>query len=413
MKKVLSGKNEMMRDLNRCLVLNAVRNSEFISRIGIAKKLNLSPSTVSNITNELIKQKFIREIGPGSSQNLGRKPTLLEVDPQTWHVIGVDLERVTSMKVGIINLKGKLIAKVEEPVKDRSPSGVVDLIARTIDRLVSEGNIKRERIIGIGMGTPGLLDQKEGQVIYSVYLGWKNVSLRELMKEKTGIPFILDTDTNAPALAEQRYGAGKGTRDLIYITIGPGLGAGIIIDGQIYHGIDGTAGEFGHTIIDLNGPLCSCGNYGCLETLVAESSIMKQATEGIDKGEATLINDLIQNGSGLTAEIIYEAALKEDKFAIKIIQKTSYYLGLGLVNLVNLLNPEVIVIGGEISQVGDILFKPVKEVIASRAFSTPVQRVKILASHFGKDAGILGAATLFLESVFRIPEIKLNPDSVN
>ena len=205
----------MMRDLNRCLVLNTVRNSESISRIDIARKLNLSPSAVSNITNGLIKQKFIREIGPGSSQNLGRKPTLLEVDPQTWYVIGVDFERITSIKVGITNLKCKLIDKVEEPVKNTSPSQVVDLIARLIDRLINRVNIKRERIIGIGMGTLGLLDQKKGEVIYSVYLGWRNVSLRKLVKEKTGIPLIIDTDTNAPALAEQRYGAGKGASDVI------------------------------------------------------------------------------------------------------------------------------------------------------------------------------------------------------
>ena len=408
MKRILSGKNEMMRDLNRCLVLSTVRNSEPISRIDIAKKLNLSPSAISNITNELISKEFIREIGPGSSQNLGRKPTLLEVDPQTWYVVGIDFERITSIRVGIANLKGKLTAKTEGPVKDASPSQVVDLIAELIDRLINKVNIKRERIIGIGMGTPGLLDQKEGKVIYSVHLGWRNVSLRELVEKKTGALLIIDTDTNAPALAEQRYGAGKGTRDLIYITIGSGLGAGIIIDEQIYHGIDGTAGEFGHTIIDPNGPLCSCGNRGCLEALVTESSIMKQATEGINKGEATLINNLAQKQGNLTPKIIYEAASKGDKFAIQIIQKTGYYLGLGLVNLVNLLNPEVIVIGGDISQVADILLKPVKEVVSSRALSAPAQRVKIIASHFGKDAGILGAATLFLESVFQIPEAGLS-----
>ena len=356
-----------------------------------------------------IGKEFIREIGPGSSQNLGRKPTLLEVDPQTWYVVGVDFERITSIKVGIANLKGKLIAKTEEPVKNTSPSQIVDLIAGLTDRLINKVNIKREKIIGIGMGTPGLLDQKEGKVIYSVYLDWRNVSLRKLVKKKIGTSLITDTDTNPPALAEQRYGAGKGTRDLIYITIGPGLGAGIIIDGQIYHGIDGTAGEFGHTIIDPNGPLCSCGNRGCLEALVTEPSIMKQATEGINKGEATLINNLAQKQGNLTPKIIYEAALKGDKFAIQIIQKTGYYLGLGLVNLVNLLNPEVIVIGGDISQVADILLKSVKEVVSSRALSAPAKRAEILASHFGKDAGIIGAATLFLESVFQIPEARLSP----
>ena len=132
MKKVFSGKSKMMRDLNRCLILNAVRSSESISRTDIAERLNLSPSTVSNITSELMKQKFIREIGPGSSQNLGRKPTLLEVDPQTWHVVGVDLERVTTVKIGIANLKCKLINKTEEPIKNTCPSKVVDVIGRIL-----------------------------------------------------------------------------------------------------------------------------------------------------------------------------------------------------------------------------------------------------------------------------------------
>jgi len=409
MVKVISGNNEMMRDLNRCLVLNAVRNYEPLSRRDIAKKLNLSPSSVSNITDELIKKGFIREIGPGSSQNLGRKPILLEIDPSNWYVIGVDLERVTSVKVGITNLKGKLIAKVEESLEDTSPSQVVDLVARLIDRIVNKVNVKQERIIGIGIGTPGLLNQRGGKVIYSVYLGWRNVPLRELMEKKTGLPLIIDTDTNAPALGEQWYGAGRKAKSLIYITVGPGVGAGIIINGRVYQGIVGTAGEFGHTVIDLDGPLCGCGNRGCLETLAAEPSLIRWVEGRITTEEKSIIRKLaLQNDGKITAEIVYQAALKKDRLAMEAIRETGRYLGMGVISLVNLLNPQFIIIGGRISRVAELLIQPIKEMVLRYALPIPAQRVKILPAHFGEDAGVIGAATLVLQDVFEIPEVTLH-----
>jgi len=407
MRKAHSGNPKFIKNLNQALILNIVRNKDPISRSEIAKTIRLSPAAVSNLTDGLIKDGYIREKGPGSSE-AGRKPILLELNSKARFVIGIDLERVNTVRAAITDLRAHVICKREHSLKDTDFSTVVESIVDIIYELIDASGLKIEKVMGIGIGTPGLLDHRKGKVIYSTYLHWRNVPLRALVEQELDIPVIIDTDTNAPVLAEQRYGAGKGARDLIYITIGPGLGSGIIIDGQIYHGIDGTAGEFGHTIIDPNGPLCSCGNYGCLETLVAESSIMKRATEEINKGKVSLINDLAQNQGGLKPKIIYQAALKGDKLAIEIIQKTGYYLGLGLVNLVNLLNPEVIVIGGDISQVADILLESVKKVVASRALSTPSQRVKIVASHFGKDAGIIGAATLFLESIFRIPEVSLS-----
>jgi glucokinase-like ROK family protein len=394
-----------MRDLNRCLVLNTVKNYEPLSRRDIAKKLNLSPSSVSNIIDELIKKGFIREIGPGPSQNLGRKPILLEIDPFTWYVIGADLERVTSVKVGITNLKGKLIAKGENFLEDISPSQVVDSVAKLIDRLVNKVKIKRERIIGIGMGTPGLLDQRKGKVIYSVYLGWRDVPLRELIEKKTGLPFIIDTDTNAPALGEQWYGAGKKAESLIYITIGPGVGAGIIINGRVYQGVDGSAGEFGHTVIDPDGPLCGCGNRGCLEALAAEPSLIRWVEGRIATGEKSVIRELSwQNNGKITAEIIYQAVLKKDRLAIEAVRETGRYLGMGVISLVNLLNPQFIIIGGRISRVAQILIQPIKEMVLRYALPIPAQRVKILPAHFGEDAGVIGAATLVLQDVFELPE---------
>lgn len=408
MRNIRSGNSKFIKDLNQALILNIVRNQDPISRSEIAKMIKLSPAAVSNLTDKLIKEGYIREKGPGSSE-AGRKPILLELNPKARFVVGIDLERVNTVKAAITDLRANIICKKKHFLKDTDFSTVVDSIVNIVHELVDASGLKIEKIMGIGIGTPGLLDHHKGKVIYSTYLHWRNVPLSALIEQELDIPVIIDTDTNAPALAEQKYGAGKEAKDLIYITVGPGLGAGIIIDGQIYHGIDGTAGEFGHTIIDPDGPLCSCGNRGCLETMVAEASIIKRATEGIRKGKVSLISKLAQNQEGLiTPKIIYEAALKKDKFAVEVIQETGYYLGLGLVSLVNLLNPEVIVIGGDISQVADILLEPVREVVLSRALSVPAQRVRIVASHFGKDAGIIGAATLVLENIFQIPEVSLS-----
>ena len=408
MKGHFSGNSQFIKNLNQALVLNLVKDFEPIPRSEIAKLIKLSPTAVSNLTENLIKEGYLREKGPGSSA-AGRKPILLELNSKARFVIGIDLERINVIKAVITDLRANIISRVERTLESTDFSMVVDLIIKTIRELINTSGIEIEKIAGIGIGSPGLIEYRTGKVIYSTHLGWKNMPLGASIQQEFDIPVVVYSEANTPALAEQRYGAGKKAQDLIYITLGPGLGAGIIVNGKIYRGISGTAGEFGHIIIDPDGPLCECGNRGCLETLAAESSIIKRANEGVKQGKKTLIARLIQDSKqGITPEIVYEAALKEDKFAIEVIQKTAHYLGMGLINLVNLLNPEMIIIGGNISQVGDIFIEPLRKMIDSHALPTPAKIVKVVSSYFGKDAGVIGAATLILDHIFKVPEIKFD-----
>lgn len=406
MKKIFSANSKMVKSLNRSLVLNAVKNFEPISRRDIAIRLDLSPSSVSNITDRLIKEGFIREIGPGHSKDPGRKPILLEINPSTWHVIGIDLERVSSVKAGIVNLKGKLLAKSEETIKNFSPTHVVGKISRLVKILLDRAKVDKGKILGIGIGTPGLLDKKEGKVIYSVYPGWRNVEIKKLIEEVTELPVVIDTDTNAPALGEYWFGAGKKARNLIYITIGPGVGAGIIIGGKIYQGVDGTAGEFGHTVIDPEGPLCRCGNRGCLETLAAEPSLVNRVKRSIESGKKTTITESVSKEE-ITPEVIYKAALEGDSLAREAIAQVGRYLGMGVIGLINLLNPEFIIIGGRIIQAARLLIQSVEDVVSRYALPIPARRVRILPAYLGEDAGVIGAATLVLQNIFEIPELSV------
>ena len=408
MKHHFSGNPKFIKNLNQALILGLVKDYKLISRNEIAKLIKLSPAAVSNLTDSLIKDGYLQEKGEGNSR-VGRKPILLELTEKKHFVIGIDLERVDTIKAAMVNLRANIICKVKHTLNINDPSAVVNSIVNAIGELLNNSKIEMEKIIGIGIGSPGLIEHRTGEVIYSIYPGWKNVPLRALVTQEFDIPVVVDTDTNAPSLGECRYGVGRGARDLVYITIGPGIGTGIIIDDELYRGIDGTAGEFGHTVVDLNGFPCKCGNFGCLETLVTESSIVRRATEEIKKDNKSLISGLAEEREGkISPQIIYESALKGDKLAKNIIKQAGYYLGIGLVNLVNFLNPEVIIVGGNISRVADILLESAKEVVSQKALPLPGGRVKILPSSFGQDAGIIGAATLVLDRIFHVPEVKLN-----
>ena len=283
---------------------------------------------------------------------------------------------------------------------------MVGKISRLVKILLDRAKVDKGKILGIGIGTPGLLDKKEGKVIYSVYPGWRNVEIKKLIEEVTELPVVIDTDTNAPALGEHWFGAGKKARNLIYITIGPGVGAGIIIGGKIYQGVDGTAGEFGHTVIDPEGPLCRCGNRGCLETLAAEPSLVNRVKRSIESGKKTTITESVSKEE-ITPEVIYKAALEGDSLAREAIAQVGRYLGMGVIGLINLLNPEFIIIGGRIIQAARLLIQSVEDVVSRYALPIPARRVRILPAYLGEDAGVIGAATLVLQNIFEIPELSV------
>ena len=223
--------------------------------------------------------------------------------------------------------------------------------------------------------------------------GWYDIPLRDIVREKYGVNTFLINDADAAALGEHRFGAGKEVDNLILLTLGTGIGGGIVIDGKLYTGLHGSAAEIGHMTIDVNGPKCNCGNIGCLETLASGTAMAKEAIRRISQGEKSSLTEIVDGEiENITAEEVSLAAQGGDSLASEVILKTATYLGIGMVNLVNIFNPEMIIAGGGMAKMGDLLLNPARQVVRERAFSLPAQAVRIVPAQLGDDAGVLGVA---------------------
>ena len=316
-------------------------------------------------------------------------------------VIGIDLGG-TKISTALANSAGKIIAR--DYRKTLASEGPDAVIARMLDaaRLVmAEADVGISQVAAAGICAPGPLDVAAGIVVSPPNLpGWDRVPLRHLIADALAIPAFLEKDANAAAMGEYLFGAGRGTQHMIYVTVSTGIGSGLILDGKLYHGATSMAGEIGHTTIVPDGPLCGCGNYGCLEALASGTAIARRARELVAKCTPTLIGDLAEGApERVTAKTVAQAAAQGDAKAQQIISEAMGYLGIGIANLVNLFNPQVIIIGGGLANIGDALFEPVQRVIEQRAFRAAVEAVRIVPAELGDDVGVLGAAAVALAQI--------------
>lgn len=393
---------QLMKEINQSIVLNIIKNYGPISRSDIAKKTKLSSTTVSTLVDGLTKQEYLEEIGEGESSG-GRRPILLKFNSGAHFVIGVELEG-KNISVAVTDLKINIINRLTEEIKNTDEFLVVDEIINLARQTMEKSGVEFGKIIGIGVGATGLIDTERGIIRQAVNLDWKDVPLKDLIENKFDqIPIYIDNIANVAALGEKWAGAGKEATNLIYIRIGTGIGAGIILNRTIYEGSNGNAGEIGHMTIEPNGPRCKCGNRGCLEVLASGSAIAKQAITEMLGGRDTLIEKLT-NGSveEITAKVVAEAAKKGDRLALEIWEETGEYLGIAIANLINIYNPEIIIIGGGVAQAGKLLFEPIKRTVRKRALPGPVKRAKIVSSQLGENVSIIGAASLALEKTFKV-----------
>jgi glucokinase len=314
---------------------------------------------------------------------------------EKW-LLGVDLGG-TSTKLAFINLYGEIIHKWEIKT-DISGDGIniTTNIAKAIDAKLAELDEPKSRILGIGMGAPGPVRFESGSVYEAINLGWYHYPLKDLLEVETSLPAIIDNDANIAALGEMWKGAGQGAKDLVCITLGTGVGGGVIANGQVVHGKSGAAGEIGHiTVETINGAPCNCGKTGCLETVASATGIVRLAREVLTNTEGTsLLQQRVNSGQVLSAKLVFECAKEKDMLANEIIQKVSFYLGVAISHIGNLLNPEKIVIGGGVSKAGELLIQPVRETFEKYAFKRVLKSTKILPATLGNDAGVIGAAWL-------------------
>ncbi|HZI74066.1 MAG TPA: ROK family protein [Gemmatimonadales bacterium] len=316
-------------------------------------------------------------------------------------VLGVDIGG-TNLVVGAVAEDGSsLHALGTEPTHaEAGQSDVLDrlitLAKRCLDQTLRE--IPGAEIVGVGVGAPGPLDTESGVVLLTPNLGWVNLPLRQIIHERLGLTAVLDNDANCAVLGEWWMGAARGTRNAIGITIGTGIGGGIIVEGRLFHGASGCAGEIGHTTIDTEGRRCKCGNYGCLEAYASGPNIALRAVEEIKAGAVSRLASYV-NGDlrQVTAQTVYQAAHDGDTLALEVVNDTAKFLGTGIANLLNIFNPEVVVVCGGVTLAGDHLFVPLRREVARRAFKPAVSVCRIVPCELSGTAGVYGAAKAFLD----------------
>lgn len=313
---------------------------------------------------------------------------------EKW-LVGVDLGGTTT-KLAFLNQNGDILQKweIETDVSEKGKNITTNIATAISEKLKEMGEIE-ERLLGIGMGAPGPVDGETGVIYEAINLGWTNYPLRDLLAEATGLPVVVDNDANMAALGEMWKGAGNGARDLVCVTLGTGVGGGVIANGAIVQGVSGAAGEFGHVIVELEGgATCNCGLNGCLETVASATGIVRLAMRELDaNGDSHLAYILRQNGH-ITAKDVADCAKQGDNYAQSVFDRVSFYLGYVLANVANTLNPEKIVIGGGVSKAGDILLNNVRKYFQQFTFSQVRKSTSLAIANLGNDAGVIGAAWL-------------------
>ena len=393
-----------MREMNRTVILDVIRDEGSISRAAIAKRTRLSRSTVSSIIAEMIEAQLVTEVGQGRSSG-GRRPILLKFNYAAGYVVGVDLG-ATHIIVLVADLNGQVIARTETDFFVAvGPETGLNQIAETIRLCLQQAGLRLGQVTGVGLGVPGPVDYAQGRVVAPPIMpGWHGVALRESLAEDLGVPIYVDNDANLGALSEHCRGAGRGYPNLAYIKVGTGIGCGLVLNGELYRGELGSAGEIGHVTIDENGPPCKCGSYGCLESMAGGPAIALRAQQAIRAGQVTSLSS-IQPVESITARDVALAAHAGDRLGQQLYAEAGRHIGVALSSLANLLNPGLIIIGGGVAQAGHVLLDPIRKTMNQRALQSVAQSSQIVQSILGRDASALGAVDLALHEALKTPAL--------
>ena len=399
------GSTEYISRLNKIKILGLIREHGTISRADIVKMTALSAPTVSRIVNGLIdEEKLVGAIGMGNSSG-GRPPVMLKFKGDTSYVIGVDLGATTTRGV-LSDLNGKFVEEIDLPTRlSEGPEKIFDDVVRVIQKLAdSERKLEDSRIFGVGIAVAGLVDVQNEIIVYSPDFNWHNIDLIGALRERIEFPVIFDNVTRLMALGGLRFGAARKSKNFICINVGYGIGSGIIVNGELLTGRDGFAGEFGHMTIDKDiDILCSCGKYGCLEALASGKAIAITAQSRLARGQQSILLEMSGGDiNSVTAKMVVDAAKEGDELSLNVFNRAIEYIGIGIANLVNLFNPELIVIGGGVSMAGETFFDSIKNVIHKHLLQASAKELPILPVAFGKNAALMGAFALVLNRILNL-----------
>lgn len=385
------GTFEWMKSVNKSVILNKVRTDGPISRAQIAKQTKLTPPTVSSNVKELIEQGIVRESELGKSQG-GRKPTMLLINSQAFHIIGVDVGP-TTVECILANLSGEIIERTTDNLTlPLTNDEFLAILMENIHHVMEQSSIPTEKMIGIGVAMHGVVEINTGTSLFAPNLRLQNIPIKATLEKEFDLQVKVENDARAMALGEAWFGDYGEQLNMVAINIGRGVGAGIVMDGKLYHGAQDIAGEIGHMTIDLNGEVCECGNRGCLQTLITGSAIAARALESLPEDE--------QNRHSISGEKVYELAREGNEGARQTLVETGEMIGVGLINLIHILNPEKIILGGGVTGSKEFILPAIQETIEKRALTPQARETKVFISELGKDASIIGAVSLLLVDLF-------------
>jgi glucokinase-like ROK family protein len=378
---------DVRRERNRARVVAALREAGAASRAELARRTRLSRTTVASVVGELQSEGLLeeREDGGGASPQGGRPPRLLSFSRAAGAAVGIDFGK-RHLRVAAADLSHTILASAERPTRTDDPAETgLDTASELVEEVLAEAELPRRDVIGVGLGLPGPIDMRSGRVGSSSILpGWVGVRAAEAFSSRLGMPVYVDNDANLGALAELRWGAAAGCRNAAYLKVSTGIGAGLIVNGRLFHGSGGMAGEIGHTIIQEQGPVCRCGKRGCLETLAGAAALLEllRGTHGPD----------------LTTQGLLAAAASGDSGARRVLADAGRHIGTAVATLCDLLNPELIVVGGELSAAGEVLLDPLREQVHRHAIPATARGLEIVPGVLGNRAELLGTLALVLAS---------------
>ncbi len=387
---------ELLARTNRMIVLKMIQDQGPINKSEIAKRAGLSIPTVMKITEHFEKEGLIRTIGKGESTG-GKRPDLLEFNSDAYYVIGVDIGR-RQVKAILMDLNANALEKSSCPVLEdhvEIPDIFVRDVVEQINRLITGGGVPQDKIMGIGVGMPGIIDHTQGYVRFSPDFNWTDVSLIGLLRDHLPYRIMVENANRALALGEYSYGAGKGATHMFCINLGHGIGGAIINHGELSHGACGSSGEFGHMVMDPAGPLCDCGNYGCLEAIASGNAIAKRAAAEIAASRDTALAKCVTR---IEAENVFKAAKEEDPVSREIVKECISTLGFAIASVINLLDPDVIVIAGGISKSWDCYRDLLLDAVRQHKMKYSGEKARIVLNKLGDYGPAIGAAALLVQT---------------
>jgi len=406
-------KNNSVRSYYKALVKNLTRTDGPVSRTTLKKLTGMRPASVTDITKELLKEKIIKESGYESSKR-GRRKVLLDINQDGGRVVALDFNsnRIlglgTDLKLGVCY---KTYRAITEPAgKDE----IINIMKDILYEIIESPPVKAAPILGIGVADPGVVDGNAGVAILTTQMReWENIPLKQIMEDEFHYPFYLESDTRCRLIAEKYMGAGKMKNDILMVELSSGIGAGVMSEGKLFRGSKGAAGEIGHMMMVENGPYCNCGSQGCLEAVASSRAIVRIVREAIQSGATSMLYEICKGDiSQIDINLVSQAVEEGDKLSLRIVEEAGRLIGEAIANTVNLLNPEIVILTGDLLSFGENIITPIEGMVRRQALSYNTKDVHIVLAEVGEEAAAWGMAALVLDKIFEVPELRLQGEDI-